>query len=219
MAPGRSGAEADARLVGVDAHVGDLAEVEPHDAVLERELVPAALARERAVEPLERVGRDAQRAAPGRRRSRSRSSGGGASLMRSATISVSTPPVARGWMNAMRESRMPVRGCSSISSTSRSRELRERGVDVGDAVGDVVQARAARGEEAADGGVRRERREQLDVALGRSRAAPPRRPARRSPRGARAPSRSARRRSRARRRARRRRSPRWSMPSNMPAEV
>src|SRR5918996_4493172 len=44
-------------------------------------------------------------------------------------------------------------------------QLRQRRVDVAHLVGDVVQARAARGEEAADRGVLAKRTQQLDVVL------------------------------------------------------
>src|SRR5690242_18514959 len=43
--------------------------------------------------------------------------------------------------------------------------LDERGVDVGDAVGDVVESGAALGQELADGAIRPGRREQLDPLL------------------------------------------------------
>ena len=60
---------------------------------------------------------------------------------------------------------MPTRGLSSISSMPAAASAAQRGVDVGHPVGDVVQARAALGEELADGSVGPERRQQLDVVL------------------------------------------------------
>lgn len=48
---------------------------------------------------------------------------------------------------------------------SRLRQAREGGADVGDLVGDMVHARAPLREEATDGSVLAERREQLDAAL------------------------------------------------------
>ena len=60
---------------------------------------------------------------------------------------------------------MPVRGVSSISAHVRGLERRQRGLDVGHLVGDVVQARAAAGEEPADRRVVGSGAQQLDVVL------------------------------------------------------
>ena len=59
---------------------------------------------------------------------------------------------------------MPARGCSSMRRSPAARQL-EGGVDVADLVGDMVQAGTSLGQEAPDRGVRRERRQQLDVVL------------------------------------------------------
>ena len=60
---------------------------------------------------------------------------------------------------------MPVRGVSSMSRTPASLQRRERGLDVGHLVGDVVQAGAVLGQELADRRVGAERPQQLDVVL------------------------------------------------------
>ena len=67
-----------------------------------------------------------------------------------------TRPASRG---------CPCAAASSISRSPRSRSSASVSVDVLDRVGDVVQARAALGQEAADRRVVGERRQQLDVAL------------------------------------------------------
>ena len=60
---------------------------------------------------------------------------------------------------------MPCRGSASISSAPSRGELGERRADVVHLVGDVVHARPALREEAADRRVLAERRQQLDAAV------------------------------------------------------
>ena len=64
-------------------------------------------------------------------------------------------------MNATRAPSAPGRATSSISRTPARREVGERGVDVLDAQGHVMQAGAALVDEARDRGIRRGRFEQL----------------------------------------------------------
>src|SRR6202012_5415498 len=109
-------AEADVGVARGDPQEGDLAEVERDHAVLRVEVVPAALL-ELLAQVLEVIVGQA----------------GGDHLaafeadldtlwlchqcpFAGSTISVSTPPVERGWRKATRLSRMPTRGSASIRS-------------------------------------------------------------------------------------------------------
>ena len=142
--------EADPVVAGVDPQEGDLAEVDGEDAVLGLDVVPAALL-ELLAEVLQLVVGEPDRddlAAleadldPLRVSHQCPPAG--------STISVSTPPVERGWRKATRLSRMPTRGSAVDQLDPGGRELLQRRVDVVDRVGDVVQARALAGEELAD---------------------------------------------------------------------
>ena len=64
-----------------------------------------------------------------------------------STSSVRMPPAVFGCRNATCVPRMPVRGVSSISRNPASLRRLQRGADIRHLVGDVMQARAPRGEE------------------------------------------------------------------------
>ena len=82
----------------------------------------------------------------------------------SCTNSVSTPLQLSGWMKAMRQPWVPVRGSVSMRRTPAAARLFEGGVEVGDGVGDVVHAVAAFGVEAGDGAVGVGRLDEFDPA-------------------------------------------------------
>ena len=73
-----------------------------------------------------------------------------------------TPWTASGWTNATWSPKSPSCGVRSISCAPDSSSSPERDLHVGDLVGDVVHSGAALREEAADGGVVAERRDELD---------------------------------------------------------
>ena len=122
-----------------------------------------------------------------------------------------------GCRNATREPRMPVRGVSSIRRTPCVAQRGERRLDVGDLVGDVVQARARAWRGTCRPACRRPAAPAARRGSRRRRAARPRRPARRWSRDARAACR----RSRSCRASAASRSatatPMWSMPPNIEA--
>ena len=179
MPPPRSGAEADARLVGIDAHVGDLRQIDPQRSVLEREVEPAIGAAERRAKAVEGVRRRPVRPAPGRRRSRSRSSGGVPGSRPGRLDDFAEHAAGRpGWTKATREACSPVRGAAVDQLDLAPGKLGERRVDVGDAVGDVMHAGAAAGEETPNRRVRARAARAARCAPRRAPAAPPRRPAR-----------------------------------------
>src|SRR5512132_892638 len=110
------GLEADAMLVGLDADVDDLFEVQAHAAVERLDVVPAAFAAlERGLEFVEVLLRDAQ---PEWRRGFEADDDPGCyghvqCPSAGWTSSVSTPPVAAGCMKATIEPRIPRRATSS----------------------------------------------------------------------------------------------------------
>ena len=81
------------------------------------------------------------------------------------TSSTSTPPNALGWTNAIVVPREPGRGVLVHERNARGPQRLERGGDVVDAVRDVVDPRAARGQEAPDRRLRAQGAQQLDVGL------------------------------------------------------
>src|SRR5262249_20901935 len=117
------GAETDAQLLALGANVDDLGEIQTDRSLLALQLVPALRA-ERFVQGLQllvahpqdeylaTVKADAD-VSRGRHQCACSSAAG-------STISVSTPAVARGRMNATREPRIPTRGRSSISARPAS---------------------------------------------------------------------------------------------------
>ena len=72
----------------------------------------------------------------------------------SSVSSTSTPAVALGWRNAIRFPSAPRRGVSSIRRMPAARQRVERAVEIVDGEADVMDARAALGDELADGRVR-----------------------------------------------------------------
>ena len=205
-APARrtSAREADRVRVVVDADEDDGREVERHRALLGLQVVPAACRPRPPCAARRARRRRASPRAPGRCRSRSQPG----LVFRHLLLSVL--PLVRRSRSVPSRSPSGAEGDPAVADPGArlgvdqldalALELGERRLDVVDAVGDVVQARALALEELADRGVRAERREQLDVAARRRRAGPPRRPARRRSRGGRAASRRCPRRARARRR-------------------
>src|SRR5918992_3870457 len=121
--------EADPLLVGVDADVHDLGEVDRDPRVLGLQLEPAlgALVRQRAPQPVEGVLLHAS----GQHLTALEADVDSLALVchqcAASTSSVSTPPVDLGCKNATRLFRMPVRGRSSIrrSPAARARSRAE----------------------------------------------------------------------------------------------
>ena len=75
------------------------------------------------------------------------------------------PAVAFGCTKAIRRPLAPVRGISSMSRYPAARQAVEGGVEIGDAVADVVDAGTTALEKLRDRTVRGERSEQLDLRL------------------------------------------------------
>src|SRR5918998_4556055 len=122
-AASKVGLEADPLLVGVDADVDDLRQVDRDLRVLGLQLEPAlgALVRERAPYPVERALLH-----PGRQDLPALEPDVDAPALfchqwAASTSSVSTPPVDLGCKNATRLFLMPVRGRSSISRRPAAR--------------------------------------------------------------------------------------------------
>src|SRR3954447_26793243 len=117
--------KADAMLVGLDAQVDDLAEVDEDGAVGGLDLLPAlAAVADRLAQGGNRVVGQAQR----QRLAAVEADGGAtdsnrthAGTSRGWTSSVRTPPVLLGCRNATCVPRMPVRGVSSRSRRPASR--------------------------------------------------------------------------------------------------
>src|SRR5688572_29467921 len=121
--PGTEGLEADAMLVGLDAQVHDLGEIEHDGAVGRLDLAPAAAValRQCLTQLREVLLRKPQGQHLAAREPDCRSSRRHAWSVAGSTSSVRTEPLADGCRNATLEPRMPVRGTVSIIRTPCSR--------------------------------------------------------------------------------------------------